>query len=95
MPGNVIVLAIEDNLPVFGVIVLIVYAHKSITFVVQKQVILDYVTNLHAYEVSNSEDIVAVKYSDLCDWHPLSISAGFGKHKQGHYVVPRYEILPH
>jgi len=93
VPGNVVVLPFQDELPVFGLIVLIAYFNNAVTFIVQKQLAVEYDSALHAYEVSNSGDFAAVDYTELADWHPLSLHFGFGKYRQCRYVVPRYEMM--
>lgn len=92
-PGSIIIVAIKDDMPVFGKVLFIANAERKITFVFEKQYTLRYLINLHAYEVSSTDDIMAIDYSQLLDYHPLSLHFGFGKNRQCTYVVPRYEIL--
>lgn len=91
----IVVLAVECDLPVFGQIQLIAYAAKNVTFVVQKLHTLTYDTHLHAYEVSGTDELTAVCYHDLVDWHPLSTHVGFGNNRSSEYVVLKYELLAH
>jgi hypothetical protein len=91
--GNVVVLSFDNDMPTFGAILHIMHASGKKTFVVQKKFTVTYSSHYHAYEVVGIDDMAAVGYLELADWHPLNLHAGFGQNVKFQYVVPRYELL--
>jgi hypothetical protein len=91
--GNVLVLNVVADSPVFGQILFIVCAGNKVIFLVQTLQTDHYCDRVHGFEVHLTDEILGINYKDLYDWHPLSIYEGYGSIRNSRYIIPRYEWL--
>ena len=70
--GEVVVCAIEDDMPVFGKIVeFIVTPRQECLFIISSFITVCFHYHYHAFKVVAMQDTVGFHYEELCDYHPL------------------------
>ena len=91
--GSVVIIALYHGVPVFGKVDQVFIVNGEMVILRYKILrVLEFVDHLNAYKVVELNEMACIKQKKLQDFHPLSLSKGFGTFARDLFVVLRYRV---